>query len=65
MPSLVTWLKLFRHVLRGGTNAPMLNAGDVAPPFEVRDETGETVRLADFEGSPVVLWFYPKADTPG
>ena len=43
----------------------MLQPGDVAPDFEVLDHTGKTVRLSDFRGRDVVLWFYPKADTPG
>lgn len=43
----------------------MLNAGDRAPAFEVTDHHGATVKLEDFQGQNVVLWFYPKADTPG
>lgn len=43
----------------------MLKVDDVAPDFEVKDHNGRTVRLADFKGKRVVLWFYPKADTPG
>ncbi len=39
--------------------------GEIAPPFEVKAHTGLTVRLSDFAGRTVVLWFYPKADTPG
>ncbi len=43
----------------------MLDDGDAAPDFEVQDHSGKTVRLADFRGKKVLLWFYPKADTPG
>lgn len=43
----------------------MLNVGDTAPDFEVPDHEGNTVRLKDLRGKKVVLWFYPKADTPG
>ena len=43
----------------------MLKPGDTAPHFEVQDHEGKTVRLQDFRGKTVVLWFYPKADTPG
>ena len=43
----------------------MLNVGDIAPDFEVSDHEGRTVRLRDLRGKKVVLWFYPKADTPG
>jgi thioredoxin-dependent peroxiredoxin len=43
----------------------MLQPGDPAPDFEVPDHAGRTVRLSELRGSTVVLWFYPKADTPG
>ena len=43
----------------------MLNVGDQAPDFEVRDHNGNNVHLSDLRGKRVVLWFYPKADTPG
>jgi peroxiredoxin Q/BCP len=43
----------------------MLKVGDAAPDFEVLAHTGEKVRLSALAGKPVVLWFYPKADTPG
>jgi thioredoxin-dependent peroxiredoxin len=43
----------------------MLDVGDTAPDFEVIDHEGRTVRLSDLRGKKVVLWFYPKADTPG
>lgn len=43
----------------------MLNTGDIAPDFSVQDHMGRTVRLSDLRGRNVILWFYPKADTPG
>jgi peroxiredoxin Q/BCP len=43
----------------------MIEPGQPAPDFELPDQNGETVRLADLRGSKVVLYFYPKADTPG
>ena len=43
----------------------MLNVGDVAPEFAVPDHTGKLVKLSEWRGKNVVLWFYPKADTPG
>ncbi len=43
----------------------MLEAGAEASAFSVRDHNGETVRLADLIGRKILLWFYPKADTPG
>ena len=43
----------------------MLDTGDAAPPFSLPDQRGETVSLSDFEGRRVVVYFYPRADTPG
>ncbi|MEE9258181.1 MAG: peroxiredoxin [Nitrospinaceae bacterium] len=43
----------------------MLDVGTQAPDFSVQDHHGNTVSLKDFAGKKVVLWFYPKADTPG
>jgi peroxiredoxin Q/BCP len=43
----------------------MPDVGDKAPEFELQNQDGETVKLADFAGRTVVLYFYPKADTPG
>lgn len=43
----------------------MLTEGQQAPPFSVRDETGRVRSLDEFHGKTLVLWFYPKADTPG
>lgn len=43
----------------------MLEPGTKAPAFTLEDENGEKVRLSSFKGRTVVLYFYPKADTPG
>ena len=43
----------------------MLEKGTKAPSFSVKDHNGNTVSLTDFAGKKIVLWFYPKADTPG
>jgi thioredoxin-dependent peroxiredoxin len=43
----------------------MIRAGDPAPEFTLESDTGEQVSLADLRGKPVVLYFYPKDDTPG
>jgi thioredoxin-dependent peroxiredoxin len=43
----------------------MIEKGDRAPSFELPDQDGRAVRLEDFGGQPVVLFFYPKASTPG
>ena len=43
----------------------MVEEGKPAPDFELESDSGETVRLSDLRGKPVVLYFYPKDDTPG
>ena len=43
----------------------MLQVGDIAPDFEVTDQEGKLIRLSDFRGKKVVLYFYPKDNTPG
>ena len=43
----------------------MLKIGDPAPSFHAKDHTGRERTLAEFKGKRVVLWFFPKADTPG
>jgi peroxiredoxin Q/BCP len=43
----------------------MLKEGDAAPDFTTRDAGGKEVKLSDFRGQKVVLYFYPKDDTPG
>ena len=42
-----------------------LQVGDVAPAFSLPDQSGSTVELAQFHGQRVVIYFYPKDDTPG
>jgi peroxiredoxin Q/BCP len=42
-----------------------LSVGDTAPSFQLPDQAGEQVSLADFAGRAVLVYFYPKADTPG
>ena len=43
----------------------MLEVGVKAPEFELKNQNGENVRLSDFEGKKVVLYFYPRDNTPG
>jgi thioredoxin-dependent peroxiredoxin len=43
----------------------VVTEGQPAPEFELLSDTGEQVRLAQFRGKPVVLYFYPRDDTPG
>ncbi len=42
-----------------------LSVGDTAPNFTVKDTIGKTVTLSEYAGKPVVMYFYPKDDTPG
>jgi peroxiredoxin Q/BCP len=42
-----------------------LEPGDAAPDFTLKDQTGKAVSLASLKGKRVVLYFFPKADTPG
>ncbi len=42
-----------------------LKAGDTAPQFSLPDQDGEQINLADFQGQKVLVYFYPKAMTPG
>ena len=44
---------------------PLIEPGRKAPAFSLKDQTGTTHKLADYAGQPVVLYFYPKDDTPG
>lgn len=43
----------------------MLKLGDIAPDFTLCDKDGKEVRLSDFKGKKIVLYFYPKDNTPG
>ena len=53
---------LFDRLFGGGEG---LAVGERAPDFALPDANGDLVRLADFQGRPVVLYFYPRDDTPG
>ena len=44
---------------------PLIDPGKKAPAFALKDQTGKTHRLSDYEGRPLILYFYPKDDTPG
>ena len=44
---------------------PLIEPGKKAPAFALTDQTGTVHKLSDYEGRPVVLYFYPKDDTPG
>ncbi len=43
----------------------MLKTGSTAPEFQLSDQDGNIVNISDYVGQKVLLWFYPKASTPG
>lgn len=52
-------------LLAGSARAAMPAVGQPAPAFQSQDQDGRPIALADFKGHPVVLYFYPKDETPG
>lgn len=58
-------LRKLLALLRVQGHGELLAPGTQAPAFDLTDHLGRRVRLSDFAGRTVVLWFYPKADTPG
>ena len=62
---LLTWLALQLTLYTRDTKTMALAVGSDAPTFTVKDTNGNTVSLSDFKGKTVVLYFYPKDDTPG
>lgn len=59
--------QVLRHVqaLRRKDRIMMLKVGDPAPEFTVQTHEGKELSLANLRGKKALLWFYPKADTPG
>ena len=57
----VAWIKAYK----GAPVVRQLKPGDGAPEFTLRAQDGKAVRLADYRGRKLLLYFYPKADTPG
>ncbi len=47
------------------SDSPRLEVGDTAPAFSLPDADGKTVKLSDFKGRKVIVYFYPAASTPG
>jgi peroxiredoxin Q/BCP len=69
-PGLRKFLLLNRRwlsILKKQTEEKMdkLKAGDTAPDFSLKDQQGNTIQLIDYRGKKLLLYFYPKADTPG
>ncbi len=51
--------------LVGATPAVAIEAGQVAPDFSAKNQDGKMIKLSDLKGKPVLMYFYPKDDTPG
>ena len=62
---MLKWIHrlIFSAINEGSTS--MIEAGSQAPAFAMTNQDGATVKLEDFAGKYVLLWWYPKADTPG
>jgi hypothetical protein len=63
--NLVRQLPCPHVIIHPGTNRDMLEEGDPAPEFSAQTDSGNTLELRVLRGKPVVLYFYPKDDTPG
>lgn len=50
---------------KNSNNMGYLKVGDTAPDFTAKNQDGKDIRLSDFKGQKVILYFYPKDDTPG
>jgi peroxiredoxin len=62
---MAKFLDLLGILLQRGGKAKMLRIGDPAPDFTSLTHEGKDLTLATLRGKKVLLWFYPKADTPG
>lgn len=60
-----TVLIAFTLLIAAGAKGALLQAGEAFPAWELTDHTGKTVRSTDLAGRSYLLWFYPKAMTPG
>jgi peroxiredoxin Q/BCP len=58
-------LRFLKRFIPGGGTTMKLRPGDPAPAFAAVDHHGEEITSSQLEGQRYVLWFYPKADTPG
>lgn len=62
---MLSILKTLARRVFGGGGPRLLAVGAPAPDFRVSDHTGREHTLAEYRGRRMVLWFYPKASTPG
>jgi peroxiredoxin len=63
--TFINVVKLLWRTLTRKENPQMLQPGDTAPDFTVQTHEGKPLSLGQLKGKKVLLWFYPKADTPG
>jgi thioredoxin-dependent peroxiredoxin len=64
--AVIGWAEQTHKMQTKNTFAPIqLKPGDAAPGFSLKDQNGHPVRLKDFKGRLLLVYFYPKADTPG
>jgi len=63
--TLMIILHVFIYPGMAGATKTLLKVGDPAPDFELKDDTGTLRSLKEFRGKKVVVYFYPKDDTPG
>lgn len=62
---LITFTLFLLNMVSMPAHAEQLNIGQIAPAFSLKNQNGKAVSLADYRGHWVVLYFYPKDDTPG
>src|SRR6187551_484682 len=62
---LEVWVRRSAHRPPNRVGRMPLEPGDKAPTFTLLDQQGSKVKLSDFKGRKVLVYFYPKADTPG
>ena len=60
-----TQLIFLRYFRKGEKNMAQLKTGDQAPDFGLQNQNGKKVKLTDFKGRKLLLYFYPKANTSG
>lgn len=65
MKSLLILISCFMMTATTGTAQTKLKEGDKAPEFTGKDQDGKQVSLSDYKGKKVILYFYPKDNTPG
>jgi thioredoxin-dependent peroxiredoxin len=63
--TLQTWNQTNENKQQNESDMALLKVGDTAPDFTAKNQDGKEIRLSSFKGKKVILYFYPKDDTPG